>query len=496
MPYAMSVRLMRAQQGFTLIEVMVAITVLLVGVLGTVTMIDGANAVTSRTQAREGGTAVARSALEIARGIPYQDLTSAQLLAVLQTRPGLLDAQPGVPGHQIQSRGFLYTFTPVVCSMDDPKDKLGVHAGVPLEFCPDSDAATGTPASVDKNPDDYRRVAVSLRWADKAGHAISVKQTGVVTNPAGGLGPTVNSVTPKLPNSPTITAGTVATYDIVTSSLADTVSMTANGRRIGDATRVDSTHWTFSWDLGPIATPKFIDCNYVLQAQASDDKGRVGAPFALTVTLNRRQPFAPPGFEGGRNLNGSRVDVQWEAGSECDIQRYEVFRGTNPSAINTPVPACTRYLGERTECLDETAPAGQVYYKVQAFDKSSSGTDRPGDPASLTIVEGNGGPPPMPTALQVCSGGNPDCNDIHGAAAPPGSAVLSWEPASDPDGIAFYRVYRGGSTYGHRHDVLFKVEGKPLVFVDTPSGGTESYYVSAVDSLFGESELSGPVTWP
>ena len=38
-----------SQTGFTLIEVMVAITLLLVGVLGTVTMIDGANAVTSKT---------------------------------------------------------------------------------------------------------------------------------------------------------------------------------------------------------------------------------------------------------------------------------------------------------------------------------------------------------------------------------------------------------------------------------------------------------------
>jgi prepilin-type N-terminal cleavage/methylation domain-containing protein len=495
MPYAMSLESVRTQQqGFTLVEVMVAITVLLVGVLGTVTMIDGANAVTSRTKAREGGTAVARSVLEIARGIPYQDLTTAQLLAVLQTRNGLLDAQPGVAGHQIQSRGFLYTLTPVVCSMDDPKDRLGSHTDIPIDFCPDSDVVSGSPASVDKNPDDYRRVAVRLRWADKAGHEIAVKQTGVVTNPAGGLGPTVNSVTPKLPNSPTITTGTSATYAIVTSSLADAVSMSVNGHPIGDATRVDNTHWTFSWNLGPIDEPHFVDCNYVLQAQASDDKGRLGAPFALTVTLNRRQPFAPPSFEGGRNLNGNRVDVQWGTGSECDIQRYEVFRGTSPSAIDTPV--CTRFLGEKTECLDEAAPAGQVYYKVQAVDKSSIGADRPGDPTALTVIEGNGEEPSMPTELEVCSGGNPDCNDIHGAPAPPGSAVLSWQPASDPDEVAFYRVYRGGATYDHRHDVLFEVTGKPLVFVDAPSGGVETYYVSAVDSLFGESELSGPVTWP
>ena len=494
MPYAMSLDSVRTQQqGFTLIEVMVAITVLLVGVLGTVTMIDGANAVTSRTKAREGGTAVARSVLEIARGIPYQDLTTTQLLGVLQTRNGLSDVQPGVAGHQIQSRSFLYTLTPVVCSMDDPKDRLGSHTDIPIDFCPDSDVVSGTPTSVDKNPDDYRRVGVRLRWADKAGHAISVKQTGVVTNPAGGLGPAVNSVTPHLPNTPTVTTGESATYKITTSSQADSVSMSVNGQPIGEADQVDDTHWDFTWELGPADTPEFVDCNYVLQAQASDDKGRVGAPFALTVTLNRRRPFAPPGLEGGRNLNGDRIDVQWGTRPECDIQRYEVFRGTIPSAIDTPV--CTRFLGQKTECLDEGAPAGQVYYKVLALDKSPTGSDRSGDATEIAIVEGNGGAPSSPTGLTVCSGGNPDCSDIHGDPAPPGSAVLSWEPSSDADGVAFYRVYRGGNTYDKRHDVLFPVANKPLVFVDAPSGAA-TYYVSAVDSLFGESQLSGPVTWP
>ncbi len=44
----------------TLIEVMVATMILLVGVLGTVTMIDGANATTSKTKAREGATHLGR----------------------------------------------------------------------------------------------------------------------------------------------------------------------------------------------------------------------------------------------------------------------------------------------------------------------------------------------------------------------------------------------------------------------------------------------------
>ena len=80
----------RDQRGFTLVEVMVAIFILLVGVLGVVSMVDGANAVTSKTRAREGGTNIARSVIEISRSVRYRDLTAQALLdeADVLTRSG------------------------------------------------------------------------------------------------------------------------------------------------------------------------------------------------------------------------------------------------------------------------------------------------------------------------------------------------------------------------------------------------------------------------
>ena len=80
--------------------------ILLVGVLGVVTLVDGANAVTSKTKAREGGTAIARSVIEVSRSIRYRDLTVTSLEAALATRPGLADAKPGTTGYQIQQRGI------------------------------------------------------------------------------------------------------------------------------------------------------------------------------------------------------------------------------------------------------------------------------------------------------------------------------------------------------------------------------------------------------
>ena len=62
--------------------------ILLVGVLGVVSMVNGANAVTSKTKAREGGTSIARSVIEVSRSIRYRDLTVTSLEDALDTPPG------------------------------------------------------------------------------------------------------------------------------------------------------------------------------------------------------------------------------------------------------------------------------------------------------------------------------------------------------------------------------------------------------------------------
>jgi prepilin-type N-terminal cleavage/methylation domain-containing protein len=483
-----------SQGGFTLVEVMVAISLLLVGVLGTVTMIDTGNATTTRTKAREGATALARSALEISRGVPYRELTSERVLEELDGRVGLSDALPGVSGHQVESGGFTYTVIPQVCLTDDPIDGLGDHdEGA---FCVNSDELTGGQSPTDRNADDYRRVVVQLQWGAAASPAESIEQTAVVTNPVGGLGPSVTSLTPDVPSVTEIFSDSVdvASYDVTTSAVPASVSWSVDGARLGTATG-SGTAWNFEWDLGDVDTPTFVDCVYVVQAEGFDEKGRAGAAKALTVTLNRREPFAPPHFAGGRNLNASRVDLQWDPNRECDIDEYRVYRGTDPGAIATEV--CSVDKSAPTACVDETAPSGvTLYYQVLAVDAPAGGGDREGDRSAVLTVPPesvNGGPPDAPTGLTLCTGGALDCNDIEGEPAPTGLAVLSWNESSDSDGIAFYRVYRDGATYAHRLDVLFKVPDKPLVFIDADGQGPHTYRVSAVDSLFGESALTGEV---
>lgn len=499
----------RSQDGFTLIEVMVAITLLLVGVLGTVTMIDGANAVTTKTKAREGATALSRSVLEISRAVQYRQLTGAAVLGELQARSGLVDARPATPGHQIESRNFVYTVTPSACSMDDPKDSLGGHDEPAVTFCAESDAPGAGDSATDRNPDDYRRVTVRLEWSLQGGRTETLTQRGLVTNPVGGLGPSVTGFTGfELIASEGIDN---PSYEITTSTAADTVSLSVDGRR-RDA-EGSGTSWSFTWALGPVNDPSVLDCTYVLQAEAFDDQARAGTPSALTVTVNRRKPFAPSGFAGGRNLNGdgssvSYVDLQWSSNSECDVKEYRVYRGTDAGSISTLV--CTRTSTQPKLCVDETAPSGvTLYYEVVAVDTLATGGDREGDKsATLTVPSEQASNAPAPPAtLSLCTGDGATtaCPDIEGNPAPFGKAVLSWPEATDPDGdaIGFYRVYRADGqaapgalpSYADRFDVLFKVPDKPLVFVDATNTGAHSYWVTAVDQFFGESTPVGPVTW-
>ena len=448
----------------TLIEVVVAITVLLVGVLGMVTMIDGANATTSKTKAREGATHLGRQILEISRSIPYRDLTSAAVEAELTSRPGLADAKPGSPGYQILSRKFTYDVAIGVCSLDDPKDRMGTH-NVAVTFCPGNDGLpSGAPPPKDRNPDDFRRVAVTLSWTARPGAVTdTTRQTTIVTNPVGGLGPSVidlkmrsllspiTGATPELANTEPL----LAKFDVKTDLSAETVLWSINGAVQGSASG-SGTEWSFDWPfVRADGSPTVFDGTYLVRAEAFDEEGRTGTADLETVVVNRMLPLPPTQVEGGRNLNGNRVDVEWQASPEPDVVGYRVYRSTTAGVLGTRVcPAgTTDNFTTKTSCLDEDAPAPllselgiaepSLYYTVVALDRTTpGGALREGLPSGIgPIAEGNTAPT-KPSGLTACTGGAPDCNDADGQPAPTGTTVLAWNPSTDADGIKFYRVYR------------------------------------------------------
>ena len=175
------------ERGFTLVEVLVAIFVLLVGVLGVVAMVDGANAITGKTKAREGANNVSRSVVEVARAVPYKNLSDVSLLSALASRPGLGDTSAG-SAYTVSARNVNYDVTLEVCSMDDPKDSLGPRRRADRVLRRLRRGQRLRP--FDRNPDDYKRIAITVTWQSR-NKTETMKQTSLVSNPVGGLGPTV-----------------------------------------------------------------------------------------------------------------------------------------------------------------------------------------------------------------------------------------------------------------------------------------------------------------
>jgi prepilin-type N-terminal cleavage/methylation domain-containing protein len=166
------------ERAFTMVEVMVAIAILLVGVLGAIGLADVANKGTGQSNGRDGATSIARRVLETARQIPYDSLTTSDAPAAIQAAaPDLQTTAPG--GWTLDRTGFTYTLSFEACAVDDPTDGLGAHAD-PSLFCADS---TGT-GSADQRPADYRRASVTLSWR-AAGVRRTIKQATVVL-PTGG----------------------------------------------------------------------------------------------------------------------------------------------------------------------------------------------------------------------------------------------------------------------------------------------------------------------
>ncbi len=469
---------LRRSDGFTLIETLVATMVLIVGVLATLGLYEGASKATVTTRSREGATSLARELVEGARGIPYDNLLSTSLIPELQKLPGLEDSAIGT-GYTIQRRNTLYTITATVCTMDDGKDGGGPRPSG-LSFCADSTAAD----TADKNPEDYRRVSVTVSWT-RNNYTRQVVQSGIVNNPGSATGPAVRTLfvdSVAAPYEISNPATTSLLMKLTTSSKPTTVAWSLDGTlQPTTPTAVDSTNllWQFTWP-----TPATLDDGpYLVSAEAFNQYGVSGPGRTETVTLNRFTARKPIRFAGGRS--GALlpiVEMEWSANTERDIIGYEVVRIDDGAVI-----CSLASQGLSTTCIDN-APlnSASVSYEVRAYDKApTTGAPRAGawsDP--LVVVTANQSPF-APTLVSSSAAG--------------GVVTIKWKrpvPTEDPDpgdSIAFYRVYRDGLLVADRYDRYYD-SSTNVTWQDTTLGGTaHTYWITGVDQHFAESPVLGPI---
>jgi Tfp pilus assembly protein PilV len=466
-PVALGAALRDDESGFTMVEVLAAMLILIVGVLGSVALVDGANVSTSFTKARVGATNLARELTENSRAIDYDDLTTARLAGDLQAMPGLADADTAAAGWQVKRSGVTYTVVASACTFDDATDKTASHDST---FCPNS--ATSPPG--DTNPDDYRRVSFDVSWQSR-GKPGTVSQTALIANPSGGLGPRITDFSG--PDGLTAEGTQSLTYS-VTSTPGATVHWSADdGTSSGNASG-GPTAWSFTWQLGakgawscPNKPTWVVDGAYILSAQAFDSRGIPGDLKTKTVTVDRSAPAPPCGLKGGRN--GSIFDLAWSANPERDIRGYEVYRRKLAAETADPL-VCA--LTTKTECFDAAPPpttTSPVSYYVVAVD----GGGRRAQSADTSFSQGPNQAPNAPAQLT--------------GTIVEGQPVLTWTAATDPDGtIQFYRVYRDGTALDMRYGAT---SGPQLSFTDKGEAG-HRYWVTAVDDKFAESAPVGPVT--
>lgn len=540
-------------RGFTIVEVMVAMLILVVGLFSMLAMLDRANAVTTSSKAREQGVALQRELVEAARGLTYAQLSQTSIVGLLRATNGFASsAIKSGEGWQIERRGITYTMAVGVCSVDDPSDGTGTHDGA--SFCATGAGKTSAPScssalgrtgdiagsgtasgatvgdcgidlsrdgvvdnltedevsgcgsscggsGTDTNPNDYKRIVTLVRWKAGEGSRFALQST-TIPYPGFSGAPRVTSLTSSTGLVVTDISTTTMTFQATTNREAQSVGWTVNGTPQGPpATDLGGgTLWGFTWKLfGPPAatgpsepasgvTPpapsagEVLDGPYDIGARGYDDYGSAGAPYLVTVTLNRRAPYAPKVFQAARV--GDTVDTDWASNGERDLEGYQVYRKGSGGSVEL---VCT--LQRATACRDTSLPAtGDYEYFVRAVDRDPTGSLRPGDASAwITPIPMGNEPPEPPSNVQAVRDGT-------GAAV-----TVTWEASSgDPDappgaqnnGVAFYRIFRDGTAIADRLDET--ASGSELSFVDS-TAGTElhSYYVRAVDADAAESTTAG-----
>jgi type IV pilus assembly protein PilV len=519
-----------AESGFTIVEVLVAMVILVVGLLGVATMLTKAAQSTASSKTREQGVALQRELVEGARGIAYGDLTPSSVVGRLQSQPGLGD-DDAAAGWNIRRRGVTYTVAVGVCSVDDAKDGIGSHdAGV---FCANGSGTTspatcgsllgrsgeifGTSAAAtagaaagdcgidlnqdgsvdnlvngtattcngscsgggqpdDSNPDDYKRVITLVRWKTGEGQRYALQST---TLPYPGLAgaPRVTNLTTTatIPvTSPTVTS---LPFTVTTNRTAQTVAWSLDGTPMGTAAGLRTTSFTFTWDIGSLSggsapgPNEVVDGDYVVSAKAFDPYGAYGAIRVRTITLNRRQPYGPPNFRAV--MVDDVVETEWTQSPERDVQGYQLYRRPESGADVLVVDTGNRATAARDSSGRPTT--GTWTYFARAVDKDPGGSLRSGDASALvTLPLDNHSPKPPTNVVRTQAGGQ---------------VQLTWSAPAAPedpdagDSVTQYVIYRDGQRLADQ----FATSTTTTWTDTTAADGPHTYWVAAVDSRLAQS---------
>ncbi|MEJ7787073.1 MAG: prepilin-type N-terminal cleavage/methylation domain-containing protein [Solirubrobacteraceae bacterium] len=221
---------LRDERGNTLVEVMAAMVILIIGVLGTLTMVQGGLASTDRTSSREQATNLVRDLVERSRQAAYADITYDNAAAKLRSMLPASDNVSALSGStfSVTRRKTTYGVTVIACSIDDPTDGVGV-----------GDAKSCAP------PDGTR-----VPGSATPGLAASVNVLGITVTAGGSLLETVCNAIGISSIANQLTAASVLTNKLVPVSVCPTASGSATAPYDNTPDDLRRVRVTVSWTRG------------------------------------------------------------------------------------------------------------------------------------------------------------------------------------------------------------------------------------------------------
>jgi Tfp pilus assembly protein PilV len=484
---------LQADEGFTIIEVIVATLVLVVGLLTAFLALNVAVKSSAAVRGREEGITLARQVTEDARAIPYSQLSSSSLTTTLQGFNGLANQGTG-SSWQIKRGGFTYTITPTLTPIYDKKDAANATSNTSV---------------------DAQEVTTLVQWTTFQGQTHSYTESTIMTKAGQDPGLAVSNLAIASPPSGTggLSGSATAGYTISASIPSLTFSVTApSGTQAIDwrlngalqsswagSTPSSGTTWTSSaWNIS-----SFYDSTYTIGAQAVDASGVDGPEVTIQVRLIRNVPSAPSLTYDGYNTNllsstggtpGTGAELVWSSNPEPNVVGYDIYNSSLSTLLcqtgtSTSYSGCSSGSGNfwclsATDCIDLGAnnAGNSTSYKLVALYYDANNTLRTGAATSITIPAGTPTAPNSPASLTV-------------ATQLDETAILTWPVSVGGASVAFYRVYRDGDNYSSRYATVAASScSLTCTYHDYSRQEGHSYYVTAVTSGLQESyPPTGPV---
>jgi Tfp pilus assembly protein PilV len=484
--------------GFTIVEAVVAALILTVGLLTTFMMLDASTHASADVRAREGAVTLARQITEDAHTIPYSQISGSTIVGTLQAMPGLASTTTGSTW-QIARNGVTYTITVSVTPITDSKDASGA---VDLQQI----AATVSWSTFQGKAHQYTETTT----VSKAGQDPGLIASGLALNQAEqGYAGISCPATPTPCTAPVVTSTGITSLQFQVNAPAGTTAITwsLNGGK--------QASWAGSaptgggpWISAPWSLSGLSDGTYTVGAQAEDANGVDGPAVTIKVRLIRNVPSAPRITGDGFNSNfmvgataTTVAEVQWSSNPELNVVGYRVYgpESSTQPICTTSITSFSSNCGPNAWCSSPTAcvdlnggsyvSSSSPSYTVKALYYDANNTLQEGNPTTVTLATGPPTPPP-PIALV----------NLAVVTQPDNTAVITWTPPTGGTPVSFYRIYRDGDSYTNRYDILPASScSATCTYHDTNRTSTHSYYITAVGGTtpgadMAESAATGPVT--